>query len=822
MKTKSLLVTTLALLCGLSAITGCKKSDEPVAAAFEFNVTAPDGKDITAVRQFNYGDQYSYSFTAKGLKKVEATAPQGWSATATVASKAIAITAPSAKDNTAAESGDVKVTATSTSGETKEVILKVAVSDAAIAYTVKNASAEPIGFTYGQEWTSDVEASNVETVDVAGLEGWTVAATAAKVSITAPTKDKAAAAAEGTITLTPKSAKGNAGTAVAIKVFINVAAPALEFEDGAFDRIAFGDNRAVAAKIAENVEKVEAIALPKGWKISYDAAGKKLTVTAPSFDDANADPTGTIVLNAISKTNDTLELSINVSVVGINSLEDFAALAGGASPAPYVYNNELVINNDIDLSAVPGNVLLAKLEKAAVNGRNHTITIDIKAGEDVGNVALIGEVIESTIKNLNVAGSITCAAGKKAEIWMSAITRIAKYSRFENINNYATLTQTGTNGDSWGKVGAIIADAQAECQLINCHNYGKITVSSPKFLGGLIGDIYDNADGKVTKGSVENCSNEADIVFNLKGLKSDDLMAGGVIGNAKGSNWTYKNSYNTGNISYDVTDQGIRALGGFIGMANGNFENCYNTGNVTNTKFQESTSGVRRIGGFAGATWDANGQDHYSKNCYNTGNVTDLYRIGGFIGSAEASAHFDGDYNTGRVISVSQVGLTEGTAGFCGHSCNDVVFENCNNKGVVICATYRASAGFCVCADNVKIKNCKNEGEIKSGASTLALGKDYAPIVAGLAAIRGDGSKCSIENSQNTANVTGFGQWECSVQRLYACEGATHKALDPAWDGGDTNTVDDASKAMEAASTAKLTYYPKAQWSNSIVLSWLQ
>ena len=139
MKKNFFIFQTLAALCCLWALFGCeKKQEDPQQVAFEFTVTAPGGQDLSAVRQFIYDEKADYSFTAKGLKGVEAAAPQGWTVSTSVGAKTISVTAPSAKDNTAAASGDIVLTASSTDGQSKVVTLKVAVKDADIAFSVKD------------------------------------------------------------------------------------------------------------------------------------------------------------------------------------------------------------------------------------------------------------------------------------------------------------------------------------------------------------------------------------------------------------------------------------------------------------------------------------------------------------------------------------------------------------------------------------------------------------------------------------------------------------------------------------------------------------
>ena len=804
----------VALLGCFLAVFGCKNKEPEVA--FEFSVTAPDGKDIGAVRQFSYGEKADYKFTAKALKGVDIVAPQGWTASASVGSKTISVTAPSAKDHTAAANGTVQVTASANNGQTKTVALKVEVVDAAIVYNVKElpATAE---FYYGDTKEFTVESSNVETVEASAPSGWTVSASGSKVSVTAPQKTDNMVT-EGTVTLTPKSPRGNAGAAVSFQVKILITAPALSFDASPAQRVAFGSSTVLTAATAENLASVSASSVPKGWKAEYALTDNKLTITAPSFDTEDIEGAGDIVLVAASPSENTLEVKVPVSLAGINSADDFmafaAAVTAGESVAAYTYNGEIILNNDIDLSSKTDNVFVTGTFSGIFNGRNNAIHYEIAT--EKAEAGLFGIVEKATIKNLKTTGSIL-HSGQSVKVTMSAVVLFAKEATFENVSNYATLTQTGTNEDSWGYVAGLVCDQQKDASYTNCHNYGAITCVSPKYFGGLVASIWDNTQGTMTK-----CSNEAAIKFNFNGLKTNGMMAGGVIGTCAGADWRFIECYNSGSITYDLLKSGIRVLGGFVGMAQGYYEKCYNSGNITNTdclnSVQEST---RRVGGFAGATWESNGYTHHSKDCYNSGNITEIGEyIGGFIGMSEAGAHYENDYNTGNVFAISQVDIPYRVGGFGGGMWNNALLEGCYNTGKVTATTKRVAAGLAVVGDSVVLKNCRNEGEIKCGANEVALGKPWSPLIAGLCAISGDTATVTIENCSNTGAVTGFGQHESLVQSLYASEGTAHKLADPTWEGGDQTICDQASK--DASAGASVTCILKANWSNNIILSWIQ
>ena len=66
---------------------------------------------------------------------------------------------------------------------------------------------------------------------------------------------------------------------------------------------------------------------------------------------------------------------------------------------------------------------------------------------------------------------------------------------------------------------------------------------------------------------------------------------------------------------------------------------------------------------------------------------------------AEYTAHFENDYNTGNIMSISQNDIPYRVGGFGGGIWNEGLLENCDNKGKVICTTKRVAAAFAVVGD---------------------------------------------------------------------------------------------------------------------------
>lgn len=828
---------TLKQLLGLTALAvtllaGCKK---PVEEVFEFQVTK-DGAAVSGVQTLNFDGSLVLSFSAKGVATIGTETPQGWSAAVSLSGRTITIKAPAATDHNALENGTVVVTATSASGQTIKENIQVAVTDAAVSLAIEGASAG-VSFVYGETKTLNATASNVATIQVSVPEGWSASAdaSAGKVSITAPLRTAAGAATEGSVTFSPASARGNAGSPVNVAVSIRVEAPSISFSPMQLSHVDFGSENTITATEVHNVVNLQVLETPKGWSFEPNILTGTVKIFAPAADAADYDGEGNFVVQAISATGDTQDYTLPVSVKGINNATEFLALAKaynelgeGQDPvalfADYIWGAEVILNADINLSDSNKATFIDNDFLFTFNGKGHTITLGYNG--DAENIGLFKAIVApGKVCNLRLDGAITSTAYGPT---VAALTCISAGGTFENVSSAVNITQEGSaaeaGADAKGFCAAITADEQGHGVYSNCSNSGPITVTNVKFTGGLIADIWDN-----TFGSVTGCSNTAPITGRFGNHKLNSAQLGGVVGNTIGSNWSFKDSFNSGSIKYSFNkkDIGIRAVGGFAGTVFGFYENCYNTGDVINTDGTDAAKATRRVGGFGGAAWYDNDCVFYAKGCYNTGRVSDMSNyVGGFVGileegTAEKYHYMEDCYNTGNVIVASYSGVSDAFGGLAGTLYNVVGVKNCRNEGKIVGVSSRCAGGLIGrAADYIFIDGCTNSGDVYVGAVDGALSKDYSPVVGGICGIAGAGSVVTITNSKNTGKITAMTVYQEGVQSVYAAEAVLVKVHDPSSDVVNKNTADEAT--VNASKGAALERIAKSSWNINTILGWLQ
>ena len=824
----------MSLLVGLFAIS-CTE-EEPITN-FQFEVYAEDGSAIEGTQTVEFSKTKTFTFKASGLKTLNVDTPEGWDSDVKISAKKIVISAPKAEDQTAETAGTVTLTATPINGEAKVVTFNVAAAEGSVAFAVAGVS-EGVNFRYAESQTFAIESANVAEVEVTAPKGWTVAANVAanQLTVTAPERTAADAALEGTVSLLPKSVRGTAGTAVSFNVAVVVTAPSLSFNMTEIHDVDFGAQTTIQATEAVNVANIVVKSVPAGWDVALNLATASAVITAPAFDATNIEGEGEIVITAVSASQDELDYTLPVSLVGINSEADFLAFAAAVNAATdeapadltgYVYNGEVVVNSSLDLSEQPQALFVEAIFKGVFNGKNNTITLAIDTNAEFSSIFKRVEA-PGAIKNLKVAGSIT-NSGHNVKI--AGVSCYSKGATFENIYSSVVLKQTGLGpqageaSDTGGLFGGIVGDEQGNGTYRNCHNTGAMTFNSSRYVGGIIGSIWDK-----TQGVMEDCSNTGSLTFPNEKCNSDKLQCGGIAGATIGSYWQFKRCFNTGDISF-AGAYVIRGLGGVTGTGFGNYEDCYNTGNIINTLGDKAPCKSRKIGGFTGQTWEDCGFVGNFKNCYNTGKVVDNGNyVGGFVGLSEEGEILDDGtalyhtyencYNSGDVISYSTAGIADGFGGFAGTMYNVNVLTGCKNSGKVVGVTYRAAGGLIGrAADYIQIINCENSGDVYVAAVESNRKHSYSPVVGGICGVQGNGSENNIVNSKNTGKVTAMVPFAECVSSTYACEAVANKLFDPESTAVDKNKCDEAT--IKASAGAVVTAILPAQWTTTLPEGWL-
>lgn len=787
----------------------------PVEAA-DAEVVLKSTTDLTEPVTLAYGESTKLTFEAQNVERIDMSAlPAGWKAVRE--GFELTITAPAADDDTAAETGEIKLVPYSRRGSKgASVTIGVAVAEAPIVLTCNEDVSGEISFRLSDSKTFTFTASpNVVNVDVSGApKGWTLKPDLAKMKleISVPAQAAADMDTEGSIVLTPVSNRGTEGTPVTIRVKLSITAPVLEF-DVAMQRFGLGETVTLHVTKGINVANVTLKTSPQGWNAVPDFGSQTCALTAPAAVSGGV-PSGTFVFTATSASGETAEAEVEVRLNGLHDAGDFAefgnAVATGASIDDFLLGGEVNLFADADLSQAGRDVIVGAAGKpftGSFNGNGHTITLRIAAsGADAGLFHTLGA--GAVVKELKLAGSITSAISD------ANVGGVAVYNDGAELNgitsSVAFTYNASVNGGYYG--GLVAYTRQSGAKYVDCHTTGAVVTKGIKFFGGLLGAV---ATG--TQGTMTDCSNAGNITLNYGALAMGGAHAAGCVGNTEQSTWTFTRVSNTGNIDYNFgrTNGAIYSLGGVFGMACGTFEGCFNTGNVVDTDGADAVAGTRRIGGFAGAS-ASGGYPIKAFNCYNKGKVVGVSNyIGGFMGIAEASKpelnapnEFTDCYNAGDVHVVSNTTISGMFGGFLAVSYQCTNMTRCSNSGKVLGFTNRSAGGLVGAgADQLVIDQCENTGLVYVGCTVASNPKAGRPFVAGLVAIRG-ANPVKISNSRNTGAVTAMVQAAADVQSAYVSEIVTVDGKP------DVTVCDNATKTASAGAT--VTAILKENWTTNI------
>ena len=197
------------------------------------------------------------------------------------------------------------------------------------------------------------------------------------------------------------------------------------------------------------------------------------------------------------------------------------------------------------------------------DGNGHTIS-GLNVNYRNKNGGLFCYVMNATIKNLTVAGSVTHSSGDG--VAYGGIVGCADSSTIENCTNRCTVT------GNWYAGG--IVGWSTDSDIIGCANFGNI--SSPSFSGGICGKIGGQNDAAGIDATIRDCYNV--------GMVSG-RYAGGITGQSDSEHIDIliANCYNVGSLhGSDGTGEIIGAL---FGPTCTTIDNCYYlpTGNPAST-----------------------------------------------------------------------------------------------------------------------------------------------------------------------------------------------------------------------------------------------
>lgn len=211
------------------------------------------------------------------------------------------------------------------------------------------------------------------------------------------------------------------------------------------------------------------------------------------------------------------------------------------------------------------------------DGQGNTITIALESN-NVGRTALFAYIVNATIKNLIVEGSVT-SAGENCVGGLGGRSE-GDNTLVENVVVKAAVSYTGTNGDA--TCGGLFSDVEHRATIKNCAFLGSINTGTAEGNGGLVGYAHSGANQKyinclvapteyTKNGNSGEFSRNNPTVQNSYYVASDDArLASGELCyklNADGDNWfqcigtdVYPMPFNTHSKVLFVGDTGYATL----------------------------------------------------------------------------------------------------------------------------------------------------------------------------------------------------------------------------------------------------------------------
>ena len=197
------------------------------------------------------------------------------------------------------------------------------------------------------------------------------------------------------------------------------------------------------------------------------------------------------------------------------------------------------------------------------DGNGHTIS-GLNVNYRNNNGGLFCYVMNATIKNLTVAGSVTHSSGDG--VAYGGIVGCADSSTIENCTNRCTVT------GNWYAGG--IVGWSTDSDIIGCANFGNI--SSPSFSGGICGKIGGKNNAAGIDATIRDCYNVGMVSGNY---------AGGITGQSDSEHIDIliANCYNVGSLH--GSDGTGEIIGDLFGPTCTTINNCYYlpTGNPAST-----------------------------------------------------------------------------------------------------------------------------------------------------------------------------------------------------------------------------------------------
>ena len=344
----------------------------------------------------------------------------------------------------------------------------------------------------------------------------------------------------------------------------------------------------------------------KAYKVSgIDTyyAEKSLTLTPPTGTEGDPIPVDVMfkLTKAPPKEYTFAGAGTAANPYKIDSLAALRGLQTNVNRFKKTYEGEYFLQTaDIDMTGVKswdqiGTIARNSVSypfKATYDGGGHKITnwtFDYSKQSDPRYAGLFGNV--SVLKNLTLDETCTF----KLRSWSGTLAY--QVDRIENCFSYATVTAQTTSGDNANaSIGGLVKLAT---NMVDCANYGTITVDGGGTVGGLAATCYNAV----------NCRNYGTVT-------ASGTKVGGICAelSAFGNSADEEHGVISGCANYGTVNAREQA-GGLVGELRGIMEDCYNLGTV---KVSKTT-----VGGLVGIAYNI---DSYTDkvgvfNSYHAGSV---------------------------------------------------------------------------------------------------------------------------------------------------------------------------------------------------------
>lgn len=291
-------------------------------------------------------------------------------------------------------------------------------------------------------------------------------------------------------------------------------------------------------------------------KVGNEELSDGKTYTALTADTIKA-----VTLKAYYQNNETKASNLDF---------DFSFGGGNGSDEPYLIHNgrhfknianklsgKYILANDI---ALGDDYISIENFAGILDGNGFAIDLGYRVS---GRSGLFASIAGGSVKNLTVKGDIlyTGHAGGIAGTVPSGNS-----ATVTNCINYVNVSSSGNNNKAGGFIGD--TSAAGEVTLTDCNNYGTIYAGTNAYAGGIIGACLNS--------KLINCANYGPIT-----VKSAGRCGGGLVAIAYGV--TVEGCANFGNV---VNSENGTAMGGIAGLVSGNntltVTNSLNAGTVVN------------------------------------------------------------------------------------------------------------------------------------------------------------------------------------------------------------------------------------------------